>query len=239
MTDIEAIVVVAGIEGPDVRADIAVMMTQIGNLQSAVNGLLYVAPQILTLTASGSDPRIVEVGSSVSSVALAWTLSKTVTSQLISGASSATVPPGTTTYTATGPYTTDRTWTLTVDDGTAYPGHSDSDSVQLLFQSRRYWGALADETVDDADILDMPFSELATAFGPKAITYNCTGGRYPYYVFPADWGTPANVTVNGLAFSDFSNTTQSFINASGSEALYRVLRFNNLLFGAAVPVVWQ
>jgi hypothetical protein len=80
-------------------------------------------------------------------------------------------------------------------------------------------------------------AEFASNFD-KAVSYDCTGGKYPYIAYPASFGRPSAVTVGGLAFSDFIVATQDFTNASGFVSSYLVIRLFNLQTGAKISTVW-
>ncbi|MDU7520210.1 MAG: hypothetical protein E7K72_02250 [Roseomonas mucosa] len=159
----------------------------------------------------------------------------------ITGAVPATIPAGQSSVTLAGPFTAASSWTARVTDPSPPAGQADTAvaSAALAFRHRRYWGVSASQALDGAGIPALGGSEFATGFGPKSVTYNCDGGRYPYYAYPAAWGTPDAVTVGGLAFSDFTVTDIPFVNASGATETFRVLRFGRLQNGSAIQVVWQ
>lgn len=213
-------------------------VVRIDEMQQQIDELAYLPPSIETLLIDGAASKTVEVGSSVASVSLSWTLSgDTPDSQTIDqGVGS--VPVGTTSKVAAGPFTASRTWTLTVSD-TSPAGNPAQDTAQvsLLFRQKRYWGVSANPSLSSTDILALS-SEFATSRG-KSVTYDATGGRYPYYCYPASWGALGGVTVGGLAFSDYVESIQPFTNASGHTEDYRVIRFNSLQNGANIPVVWS
>jgi hypothetical protein len=196
-------------------------------VQSALDKLLYVAPAFTSLTASVGP---VEIGSTVASVVLHWALNKAVTSLTLNGAA---LSPTATTITETGPFTTNQWWAFAASDGT----NTANASIGLAFEYSRYWGVSPNASLTNAQVLALA-SELSGARG-KSITYNATGGNYPYYCYPAAWGLPSAVTVGGLAFSAYTVTTQSVTNASGYTASYYVIRFNSLQSGAAIATVWS
>lgn len=206
----------------------------IATLQQQVAQLMYVKPAISAFAAS---PAVAEVGASVAAVTLTVTRSRMDLPVAISGASTAIIPAGQSSITVTGPFTAASTWTATVSD--AASGDSASVSTSLAFRQKRYWGASAAASLDSAGILALGGSEFATGFAGKAVTYDCSGGRYPYYAYPAAWGTPSAVTVAGLGFSAFTATDVAFTNAAGATETYRVLRFSTLQNGSAIQVVWN
>lgn len=96
----------------------------------------------------------------------------------------------------------------------------------------RFWGASASTSLTESEILALSGHDLADDF-KVSVTYDCTGGKYPYYCYPATYGTPASVKVNGLPFSAFTVTTQTV----GGDS-YRVIRFDNIQHGDAIPTDW-
>lgn len=198
-------------------------------VQEALDALLYVAPVI---TSFANNRGTLEIGTTVDSVTLTWGFNKTVASQSINQGIG-TLDPAQRSVTASGlALTTNRTWTLTASDGTT----TVNASTSVTFSHRRYWGASAKAALTDADILALS-SEFASSFG-KTVTYDCSGGKYPYLVYPAAWGNPTNVKVGGLSFTAFTVTQQAFTNASGNTTTFNVVRFSGIQTGAAIQVVW-
>lgn len=204
---------------------------------ASITEINFVPADIASYLIDGASSVTQETGSSKSSVALTWTLTGSApTTQSISNGVGA-VAVGTLNRTVTGPFTANQTWVLTVTDNS--PGgasFSDTATVSLNFRQKRYWGVSTSTSLNSAGILALS-NEFATSKA-KSITYNATGGRYIYYAYPASFGAIASVLVNGLAFSDFTETLVNFTNASGFTESYRVLRFNSLQNGASIPVVW-
>jgi hypothetical protein len=198
------------------------------NVGEALDLILYVAVDITAMTGGSSN----EIGSSVASVNLNWVINKDVTSQSISNGVG-TIDPDLRTLLVNGPFTSNQTWQLTASDGES----SDNASTSLSFFRKRYWGVSPETSLDNSEILALS-QEFATN-NDKAITYDCTGGRYPYFCYPTSFGALTSVTVGGLAFSDYTQDVQSFTNASGHTENYYVTRFNGIQTGAAINVVWS
>lgn len=214
--------------GPTDAADVTYDGT-FPTVEAALNALLYVNPSI---TSFSNNVGTVEIGQTVTAVTLSWSFNKAMVSASINQGVGNVL--GLTTKALTGlSLTTNTSWTLSANDGTN--GVSAGTSVSFL--NKRYWGVTTDTTLDDSDILALS-SEFASSRA-KSISYNATGGKYPVYVYPASFGAPANVTVGGLSFTDFTATTQNFTNAHGHTESFYVVRFNNLQTGAAINVVWN
>ena len=197
------------------------------SVADALDKLLYVAPNITSLSGGGSY----EIGSTVAGVHLAWSINKAVTSQSLNNGIGALAVDART-YDYAPDITSNITFTLTVSDGQT----NDVASTSVQFLRKRYWGASASASLDNAGILALS-SEL-TSSKNKSVTYDCTGGKYPYFCYPKSFGALSAVTVGGLAFSDYTQTELSFTNASGHTELYYVTKFNGIQTGANIAVVW-
>lgn len=204
---------------------------------SALDSLLYVAPSAPSVTGGSSN----EVGSTVTSVALNWSITlgtKALTSQSIDNGIGA-IDTALRTYThSLQSITTNRTYTVSITDGTT----PRTGSTTVAFYRKRHWGATATPlaSIDSAAILALgsPSNEFATTH-TKSVIYDCTGGKYPTFAYPTSFGALNNVTVGGLAFTDYTCSTVSHTNASGSIANYYVCQFNYLQTGSAINVSWD
>jgi hypothetical protein len=197
----------------------------------ALDALLYVHPQITSFT---NNVGVREVGSTVSSVTLNWTYNKTeMTTQSLTGSGAPSpLDIALRTCTITGAFTNNTSWTLSAGDGK----NTVSSSTSISFQYKRYWGVSTKTSLTTSDILGFS-SEFATGNGPTYY-YDCTGGKYPYYCYPASWGSLTKVQVGGLSFSAFTTVSQTFVNASGHSDTYNVVRFDGVQFGNNLKVVW-
>ena len=193
---------------------------------SALDYLLYVSPGITSFTNTINQ---VEIGTTVTSTTLNWTLNKTMTSlSLNNGIGSIT--PSLLTYTHSSSYTTDRTYTLTASDGT----NTAIANTSIYFRYSRYWGYNASASLNDGQINALSH-ELAT---DRLQTRNglAPSSQYIYIAYPAAWGA-ATFTVNGLPSTDWTLSVQSHTNSSGNTSSYNVYRTNNLLTGSYNVVV--
>lgn len=196
-------------------------------VEAALDKLLYVTPSATFALSVGT----VEIGSTVDTVTASWSFNKAMTSVSLTDA---VVAPADTSHVFSGlGLTSNKTYTLGYSDGTT----SGNISKTVTFSPKRYWGTSPLDTLDAAAILAM--SQEFGASKSKSVTYDCTGGRYFYFCYPASSGLPAAVTVGGLAFSDYTVTVQPLTNASGYTQNYNVVRCNNIQTGAAINVVWS
>jgi len=207
----------------------AAQVTYEGNpLSDVLDGLLYVPPEITSFSLSLST---VEIGSTVTAVDATWTYNKAMAAATLTDA---TIDPDDRSYAFTGlNLTSSKTYTLTCEDAEA---GTDSASRTVTFTHKRYWGAITTTDPDDATLIALS-KEFSTSKA-KSITFDCTGGRYPCFAYVATAGDPTSITVGGFAFSDYTVTTRTFVNASGHSASFKIIVFNGLQTGAAISVVF-
>ena len=106
-----------------------------------------------------------------------------------------------------------------------------SATASVSFYHRRYWGVSADAGTEITSLT----SELSNARA-KAITFDCSGGRYFYYAYPKALGT-ATWKVGGFDVSDNVLTETTVTNEYGLAVTYYVYRSKNLLTDPSVNAV--
>jgi len=188
-------------------------------VDSALDALFYVSPDVSSFANNRNN---VEIGTTITSTILTWVNNKTMTSESINqGIGSIT--PSLLTYTDNTSYSTNRTYTITVGDGT----NTDQASTSVTFLNKRYWGVSANTTLNDAQIIALS-SELSSTL---AKSFSSTpSAQYIHYCFPNSFGDPS-FTVNGLTNNDWTENIQTHVNASGNSTSYSCWRTNNLLTG--------
>lgn len=176
---------------------------------------------------------IKEIGSTVTSVPMTWSYNKTMTTASLNNGIGS-ISAALTNYTDSPvSLTTNTTFTLTAGDGV----NTTSASSTVTFENMRYWGPNTSAgPLTSAQIIALGGSEFSTTRVKSGVVYNCTGGAYPYYAYPASFGALTAVTVGGLSFSAYNLTTQSFTNASGATSSYFVFVFQVIQTGAAISV---
>lgn len=191
------------------------------NVQEALDMLLYSAPSVSLSNSVGT----VEIGSTVNSVALSWSISKDIVSQSIAPPGPGSVDPALRTLALTGlGLTSDASFSITVDDGTT----TASASTSVLFRHRRRWGVSSQATPDAALIDALSGAEFAASraqsrtFSPSA--------QYVYFAWPSSFGAPT-FTVNGLLNTAWEKTTVSYANPSGNTSDFDVYRSTFLQSG--------
>ena len=108
-----------------------------------------------------------------------------------------------------------------------YGAQSKTVTVAWNFKYKKYWGVSDKATLANADILAMAGSTWADSRTMGATRFDCTGGKYPYYVIPANLYTGLEMWVGGLKNTDLVVTDMQVTNASGATSAYKVIRLNN------------
>lgn len=173
-----------------------------------------------------------EIGSSVASVTLAWSMNKTPKTVLLDGTEIAVTE---TSKSVTGPWSSNKTFTLKAIDAR---GAESTKTTSISFLYRKYYGTSAKGTLGNADVLALSNKPLTAANGTAtgSTEYDCTGGKYVWFCIPAEWPTPKFV-VGGLVNSDFTAIDMNVTNASGNVTAYKLWRSNSIQTGKLTIVV--
>lgn len=121
---------------------------------------------------------------------------------------------------------TDKSYRVTATCGT----QSVERTASYSFRYKKYWGVSEKPVLDSADILVMS-SSFATSKTMGRTVFNCTGGKYPYYVLPADMADGVEFWVNGFRNSDLDITEMEVTNSFNVTKKYKVIRLNNIQTG--------
>lgn len=184
------------------------------------------------ITAFTNNKNTVEIGTTVTSTVLNWTVLGTPTSQsLDEGIGS--ISASALTYTDTTSYSTAKTYTLTATNSAG----TDTADTTVNFRSKRYWGYSASAgPLNDAQIIALADGSDATT-GSEFETdrlqtrNNMTpSAEYIYFAYPASWGT-ATFFVNNFQNNAWHLDVQNHVNASGGNVSFNVYHSNNLLTG--------
>lgn len=198
-------------------------------VEDALDHLLYIEPTVsLHLDQTLST---YEIGSSINSVGLRWTWNKTITSQSLNqGIGDLATNINSYTYTPTNPIDSNITFTITGGDGV----ETATDSVSVSFIPKRYWGVSASTSLTDADILALS-QELSTS-RTQTRHFDCSGGKYFYFVIKTSYCNNIGFKVNGMTFTDMDVETRNFTNGSGYTDQYNIYRVHNIQTGTDIPV---
>lgn len=186
-------------------------------LLSQVSQLMTkVFPFTLNLSGGGTYEK-----GSVQTVILSWTYDRTIESQSVNNETlDITVRskqyPG---------VTADKSYTLNATSG----GQSYTKSVAAQFKLKKYYGVSANKVITNEEILTLTNS---WAERPQASTvFNCTGGRYPYYILPTSMTSGIQFWIGGLRNTDWTEETTGITNAYGYTENYTIYRLNNIQTG--------
>ena len=207
------------------------------NVKLALDDLIakvyYVAPEITSFTMTPATTEY-EIGASVSDLVFAWTYNKDITTQTLTDCTLADETVRT--ATAAGPYTTNKTFTLSAGDGE----NTVTASKSISFKHKVYWGSAAiptsPATYDSAFILALSDKKFAT--NTKG-TYPMTvaSDEYGFLAYPDSWGMVTGWWINGLQAETYDCGTVSFTNASGNTTTFRVLRTTQPSLGYITPEI--
>lgn len=200
-----------------------VMVIQDGTNQRVSIDNLLKADDPINITSFINNRNDLENGTTVTSTQLDWVINDTVTSQSLNN-SIGSISAALRTYTHTSTYSTNRTYTLSVDDGS---GHTDTASTQIRFLNSNYYGVSSNTTLNDGQINALGHSLSSSKAQTRSLS---PSAQYIYIAYPSAYGS-ATFTVNGLSNNDWTLSTQSHTNASGATVSYNVYRTNNLLTG--------
>lgn len=151
---------------------------------------------------------------SAQTVILSWSYDRTPDSQNLNGTTLAINVrtkefPGVTSTT---------TYTLTATSG----GMTASKSVSASFQLKKYYGVSAASTLSNAQILSL--SQTWAARTQAVTTFDCTGGKYAYYVIPTSLKSGIQFWINGLRNTDWTEEVRGVTNGSGYTESYTIYR---------------
>lgn len=108
-----------------------------------------------------------------------------------------------------------------------YGSQTATKTVSYAFKYKKYWGTSASTTLTNANILALAGSTWADSRTMNATNFDCTGGKYPYYVIPESIYDGLEVWVGGLKNTDIVVTDMVLVNASGAQEPYKVIRLAN------------
>lgn len=181
----------------------------------------------LSLTASGGGTW--EVGSSTTTGIAISVLRKGVnvtadsTIQVTASSGSGSLSSNKSTWTPSAAITSN----TSVAVKATYGSQTATKTASYAFKYKKYWGTSASATLTNANILALTGNTWADSRAMNATNFDCTGGKYPYYVIPASIYTGLEVWVGGLKNTDIVVSDITLTNASGASAAYKVIRLAN------------
>lgn len=111
-----------------------------------------------------------------------------------------------------------------------YGSQNATKTVKYTFKYKKYWGTSTSASLTSSQVIALAGSTWADSKAMGATTFDCTGGKYVYYVVPSSLGTP-EFWVGGLKNTDVVTTSATVTNASGGSATYSIMRLANIQTG--------
>lgn len=186
-------------------------------LISTVNTLMEkVFPFTMTLTGGGTY----EKGSS-NSVVLRWTYDRDITYQEINK-EELDISLRTKTYNNVTENTTYRLIAI-------YNSKEYEKSVSATFNIKKYYGVSEKTSLTNDEI-----KALTSTWASKALAttkFDCTGGKYPYYIIPTSLANNVTFYINGFANSNWSTEVKDVTNNYGYSESYTIYRLNTIQTG--------
>lgn len=119
----------------------------------------------------------------------------------------------------------DTTYTLsTVCNGQTY-----TKSTSVEFRLKKYYGVSAHETLTNEEILGL--SNLWAGRAQASTVFDCTGGKYPFYILPASMVSDIQFWIGGLRNSDWIEEIREITNVYGYTESYIIFRLNSIQTG--------
>lgn len=111
-----------------------------------------------------------------------------------------------------------------------YGSQNATKTVNYTFKYKKYWGTSTSASLTSSQVIALAGSTWADSKAMGATTFDCTGGKYVYYVIPSSLGTP-EFWVGGLKNTDVVTTSATVTNASGGSTTYQIMRLANIQTG--------
>lgn len=206
------------------------MDNQIAANAAAIADLQYTP---LAISAFSASPSQAELGSTVSSVTLSYTMNKKPESATLDG-SAQTISQASGSISLTGlSLAENKTWTLAATDEKSA---SASKTAALSFLNKAHYGAaVTPETINSSFLLSLANGVL-TATRARTFSVNAGANQYIWYAVPASFGACA-FTVGGFLGGFTKVITITHTNSSGRQASYDIYRSDNPGLGETTVIV--
>jgi len=114
-------------------------------------------------------------------------------------------------------------------------GSEVSATVSIKFYLKKFYGVSNKTSLDASDIAEFS-STWASSWTMGNTTFNCSGGKYPYYVIPSSLYNPNTfkMWIGGLRNTDLVLSTINITNSFGVTTEYTVIRLGTLQNGSPV-----
>ena len=198
--------------------DIAYINGDIKTVKEALDKLLY-SNLAISLTSTSNSTQ--EKGITLNSIVLNWNYSKNVVSQTLDGV---TLDVLDRTYTEGTSISTNKTYTLSANDGTK----ATAKSISFSFINGIYYGVSSSTTYDSSLILSLT-KKLQTN-NTIEITVDCLSDNYIYYASPVAYGEPT-FEVGGFTGGFTLADTFIFTNVNGYSESYQLWQSDSTSLG--------
>lgn len=108
-------------------------------------------------------------------------------------------------------------------------GETYSKSVSAQFKVKKYYGVSAKEALTNDEILAL--SSTWAQRVQSTTVFDCTGGKYPFYIIPTSMITGIQFWIGGLRNTDWLEEVRDVTNASGYTESYTIFRLNSIQTG--------
>ena len=191
----------------------------------ALDHILYVE---LAVNLSGGG--VFEIGYTVPSLSLSWTINKTIVSQSLNHGIGILNANDRSFIDNMININNDVTYTLIASDDKK----TVDANTSFIFRPRRFWGISPEESLTDTQILALAGTDLTTGRA-QTRSFDCTGGNFFYFAIPSVYGIP-NFRVGGFSYSNYILTTRDVENQFGEIINYNVFRSGLIQTGANIIV---
>lgn len=111
-----------------------------------------------------------------------------------------------------------------------YGSQSIEKTANYIFSLKKYWGASSVTELTNGDVMLMNNGWASRTMGKT--TFDCTGGKYIYYIIPFDiYGEGVNFWINGFKNTDVIVYDMEITNGKNVTETYKVMRLNNIQTG--------
>ena len=176
--------------------------------------------KVFPFTISFAGGGIYEKGS-LQTINLTWDYDRDITSQSVNGETIA-IDIRTKQYTDV---VSDSTYNLSA----VYDGRTYTKSTSVEFRLKKYYGVSAHETLTDEEVLALNASWAVRV--QNSTVFDCTGGKYPYYILPASMASGIQFWIGGLRNSDWTAEVRDITNTYGHTESYTIFRLNSIQTG--------
>lgn len=111
-----------------------------------------------------------------------------------------------------------------------YGSQSIEKTANYIFSLKKYWGASSVTELTNGDVMLMNNGWASRTMGKT--TFDCTGGKYIYYIIPFDiYGEGVSFWINGFNNTDVIVYDMEITNGKNVTETYKVMRLNNIQTG--------